>query len=255
MSRHAPDGKGGLIMPKIGNSRASVVFRRDFSEYTSWKSFKLVMILFILATVAVCGMMLLSGKEGQTLTLTLCNTLFLLALVPPIVNIPIFTTAPLTRDKETRTVANLLVTPLHPQEIVTGKSLAVFLPGYLVSLISPFLVALVVNFARIVPAGGSFYLPAPLLLAIFVITPVFCYSLTTLTIQLSMITSPELAILPSYLLGFALLLGIPIGSGMGIIDLAAWQFLLLYAGVAFLMWVLVWSISFLLTKERIILSN
>lgn len=240
-------------MPKIGRSRAIVVFRRDFSEYTSWKSFKLVMILFILATIAVCGIMLLSGKEG--LKLTLCNTLFLLALVPPIVNIPIFTTAPLTRDKETRTVANLLVTPLHPREIVQGKSLAIFLPGYLISFISPLLVALVVNFARIVPSGDSFYLPAPLLVAIFVITPIFCYSLTTITIQLSMITSSELAILPSYLLGFALLLGIPIGSGMGIIDLAAWQFLLLYAGVAFFMRILVWSFSFLLTKERIILSN
>ncbi|MBG9791122.1 hypothetical protein ABD76_00665 [Paenibacillus dendritiformis] len=241
-------------MPKIG-SRANVVFRRDFSEYQSWKSFKLVMILFILATMAVCGIILLSGKEGQILQLTLANTLFLLALVPPIVNIPIFTTAPLTRDKENRTIANLLVTPLHPREIVQGKSLAVFLPGYLISFLSPLFVALVVNVARIVPAGGSFYLPPPLLLAIFVITPVFCYSLTTLTIQLSMITSPELAILPSYLLGFALLLGLPIGSGMGIIDLASWPFLFLYAGAAILMRVLVWSFSFLLTKERIILSN
>lgn len=202
-------------MPKIGSSRANVVFRRDFSEYQSWKPFKLVMILFILATMAVCGIMLLSGKEGQALQLTLSNTLFLLALVPPIVNIPIFTTAPLARDKENRTVANLLVTPLHPREIVQGKSRAVFLPGYLISVISPLFVALAVNFARIVPEGGSFYLPVPLLLAIFVVTPVFCYSLTTLTIQLSMITSPELAILPSYLLGFALLLSVPIGFWNG----------------------------------------
>ncbi|OBR97165.1 hypothetical protein CLRAG_00840 [Clostridium ragsdalei P11] len=94
-----------------------------------------------------------------------------------------------------------------------------------------------------------------LLLSVFVITPMFCYELTKFTIQISMIKSPEAAIAPSYLIGFGLIIGIPICSTIGFINLVSWSFSLIYLGVTFIMWILVWSFSLLLTKEKIILSN
>jgi len=242
-------------MSKIKNERVGVIFNRDFKEYKSGKSFKILMAVYMLITIVISIKILLSSQGDAALKLTLCNTLFLLALVPTIVNIPIFTTVPLTRDKINGTMANLLATPLCPKEIVHGKSLAIFFPGYIISVLNPLLIMLVVNFVLIVPADGSLYMPLPLLLTIFVITPIFVYGLTEFTIQLSMIKSPELAISPSYLIGFALMIGIPICSATGAIDLTSWSFVLLYLGAAFLMWILVWSLSLLLTKERIILSN
>lgn len=242
-------------MSKIKNKRVGVIFNRDFKEYKSGKSFKIVMLVYIVITIVISIKTLLSSADGSALKLTLCNTLFLLALIPTIVNIPLFTTVPLTRDKINGTMANLLATPLCPKEIVHGKSLAIFLPGYIISVLAPLFVTLVVNFVLIIPSDGSFYMPVPLLLTVFVITPIFVYGLTELTIQLSMIKSPELAISPSYLIGFVLMIGVPICSAMGTIDLTSWNFIILYLGVTFLMWILVWSVSFLLTKERIILSS
>lgn len=242
-------------MSKLIRKRIGVVFQRDLKEYGSTKALKLVIVLFILADVVISIWTVLSGDKASSFKLTLCNTLFLLALIPPIVSIPLLTPAPLTRDKVNGTMNNLLATPLSPEEIVQGKSLAVFLPGYILSVLAPLIVVLAVNFTLIIPTEGSFYLPVPLLLTIFVITPIFCYGLTKFTIQLSMVKSPELAISPSYLLGFALMIGVPICSSMSILDLTSWSFLLLYLVATIFIWILVWSFSALLTKERIILSK
>jgi ABC-type transport system involved in multi-copper enzyme maturation permease subunit len=242
-------------MSKVKSHRVYVIFKRDLKEYRSTKALKLVIVMVILAAVVISIWMVLSGDKASSFKLTLCNMLFLFALIPPIVSIPLLTTVPLARDKVNGTIANLLATPLSPKEIVQGKSLAVFLPGYILSALSPLIIVLAVNFALNIPAGGSFYLPVPLFLTVFVITPVFCYELTKFTIQLSMVSSPELAISPSYLIGFALMICVPICSAMGYINLAAWSSLLLFLGATIFIWILVWSFSFLLTKERIILSD
>lgn len=63
----------------------------------------------------------------------------------------------------------------------------------------------------------------------------------------------SLAISPSYLIGFMLMIGIPLCSSMGIIDLTSWKFLMIYSGVALFVWLLVLGFQGMLTKERIIL--
>ncbi|WP_217302657.1 hypothetical protein [Clostridium sp. 001] len=214
-----------------------------------------MLVVFILITIAACVRFLSSTQDSNTFELTLNNTLLLLALIPPIVNIPLFTTVPLVRDKTNGTIENLLATPLNPKEIVKGKSFAIFLPGFIIAILSPLIVMIVVNFSLTISNYGFFYFPMTLLLSVFVITPMFCYELTKFTIQISMIKSPEAAIAPSYLIGFGLIIGIPICSTIGFINLASWSFSLIYLGVTFIMWILVWSFSLLLTKEKIILSN
>lgn len=70
-----------------------------------------------------------------------------------------------------------------------------------------------------------------------------------------MIKSPEIAVSPAYLIGFALIIGIPICSAMNIVDLTSFKFLLIYIGIALVMWILVLCFSAFLSKERIILSS
>lgn len=242
-------------MSKVKYSRVNAIFERDFKEYRSGKPFKIAAVVFILSTIVVIAKLLLFAEDSYTLKLTLCNTILLLAIIPTLVNIPLLTTVPLTRDKANGTIANLLVAPLSPKEIVKGKSRAVFMPGFIAAILSSLTVIIVVNFGLIVSIGGSLYLPVPLLLSVFLITPIFCYELTKFSIQLSMIKSPELAITPSYLIGFVLIIGIPICSSVGIFDLTSWSFLLFYLGITLVMCILVSSFSLLLTKERIVLSN
>lgn len=236
-------------MQKIKSNRVNAVFERDFNEYKKGKSFKILVSLFILATIGICIKTLLSAQSGSPLQMTLYNTLFLLALIPTIITIPLFTTASLTRDKVNGTMANLLATPLSPKEIVHGKSLSVFLPSFIISVLSPLIVILVVA------ADGLFFPSLPFLLAIYVVIPGLCYGLTKFTIQLSMIKSPEFAISPSYLIGFAIMIGVPMCSGLGIINIASWNFLLINMAMTFTMWILVCCLSAMITKERIILSK
>lgn len=240
-------------MSKVNSKRINAIFIRDFKEYGEGISFELLAAGSVFATFVICIKTLLSGGGMQELKLTLNNTLLLFALIPPIGSIPLFATTQLTKDKTNGTIANLLATPASPKEIVRGKSLAIFLTGFIIGILAPLIILLVINFGVIIPAHEIFYKPVSLLLAVFIITPVFCYGLTEFSIQLSMIKSPDVAIAPSYLIGFALALGIPMCSVMGVIDIASCEFLLIYAGITAVMWILVLVISKMLTKEQIIM--
>lgn len=240
-------------MSKVNSKRINAIFMRDFKEYSKGLSFELLVAGSVFATIVICIKTLLSGGSIQDIKAALNNILLLFALIPPIASMPLFATAQLTKDKTNGTMANLLAAPVSPKEIIRGKSLAIFFTGFIIGVLAPLIILLIVNFGIIILAHETFYKPVPLLLAVFIITPVFCFGLTEFSMQLSMIKSPDVALTPSYLIGFALAVGIPICSSLGAVDLASWGFLLIYAGIAAVMWILVMFLSKILTKEQIIL--
>ena len=166
-----------------------------------------------------------------------------------------FASLPITKEKVNGNIESLLVTPLSPKAIWMGKGLAIFLPGFIIAVVSTLVVVLAVNFAAIIPATGNFFLPAPVLLTGFLFNPLLFFGLLSFIVLFSLVSNPETAIAPSFLLGFGLMIGVPLGGATGAINLASWSFSLWYLAGAIVTWAVVCYLSRLLTKENIVLSS
>jgi hypothetical protein len=71
----------------------------------------------------------------------------------------------------------------------------------------------------------------------------------------SLANNPDVAIAPSFLVGFGLMIGMPLGIMTGTINLASWAFSLWYLAATIVVWVIVLWLTRLLTKENIVLSS
>ncbi|WP_010094397.1 ABC transporter permease [Ornithinibacillus scapharcae] len=243
-------------MSKLKFKRISVVFKRDYNEFIKWKSYNILLFLFgILIILAILmtnfilpNMTWMNGQNDDHIyQIITFHILLLLAMAPLIISIPLFTSGPFTREKANGVISALLSTQLRQEEIWLGKSFAVFVPTFTISFVS----SLIATYA----VSKLITIPAALLFTIFLITPLMYLGLTIFTVQLSMILSSELSIAPSYLVGMLLLIGIPVGSLTGYLDISSWKFSLLCALLTVFTWILVWFYSIYLTKERIILSK
>ena len=148
-----------------------------------------------------------------------------------------------------------MATPLSPVELWIGKCLAIFLPGLVISVIATLLVLLAVNFTAIIPATGIFFLPVPVLLTGFLFNPLLFLGLLSFIVLFSLANNPDVAIAPSFLLGFGLMIGIPLGIATGFVNLASWSFALGYLALTIILWVIVIYLSRLLTRQNIVLSS
>jgi uncharacterized membrane protein YgaE (UPF0421/DUF939 family) len=72
---------------------------------------------------------------------------------------------------------------------------------------------------------------------------------------LNLANNPDLAIALSFIIGFGLMMGIPLGVAAGKINLASWTFSLWYLGGALVLFIIVCFLLRLLTKENIVLSS
>lgn len=244
--------------------RMSIVFQRDFRELRQTNAFLIMVIVFAVITItaAVSVSIVLSrqewlGEEAARPMLELIIGLiaYFLPLFILITFIWAFASLPIIKEKVNGNIASLLATPLSPKEILIGKSLAIFLPGFAISVVSTLIVLLAVNFIAISPATGSFVLTAPLLVTGFLINPLMFFGLLLFIVLFSLANNPDIAIAPSFLIGFGLMIGIPLGVATGVINLASWSFSLWYLAGTTVIWIVVCCFSRLLTKENIVLSS
>jgi len=112
-----------------------------------------------------------------------------------------------------------------------------------------------VNFFVIIPETGNLILPIPLILLSIIINPMFFLALLLLIVLFSLANNPDIAIAPSFIIGFGLMIGIPLGVAMGVIKLASWTFALWCLGGSAILWIIVFSFYPMLTKEKIVLSS
>jgi len=244
--------------------RISIVFHRDFRELRQTNTFLIISILFAIITVAASVIIIIAlrkqellGKETARPMLELIIGLiaYFLPLFILMTFIWAFAFLTIIQEKVKGNIESLLATPLSPKEIWIGKSIAIFLPGYIISTISTLIILLTVNFIVIIPATGNFMLPAPLLLISFLINPLLFLALLLFIVLFSLANNPDIAIAPSFLVGFGLMIGIPLGVATGVINLASWSFTLWCLAGAIIFWAANFGFYRLLTKENIVLSS
>jgi ABC-type transport system involved in multi-copper enzyme maturation permease subunit len=242
----------------------SIVLRRDFQELRRTNAFRILVLTSAVITIgiAVGTSIALSkiewlGVEAAKpmLELIMGLVIYFLPFSVLISFIWAFASLPITIEKVNGNIESLLATPLSPKAIWMGKGLAIFLPGFVISIVSTLIVLLAVNFAAIIPATGDFFLPAPVLLTGLLFNPLLFFGLLSFIVLFSLANNPDIAIMPSFLLGFGLMIGIPVGIAIGAIDLASWSFALWYLAGTLVAWAVIGYLSRLLTKEQIVLSS
>ena len=159
------------------------------------------------------------------------------------------------KEKVNGNIECLIATPLSPGELLIGKGLAVFLPGYMISFITLGVVLITINLSVYLPGWNTIILPGSSLVLGLVINPMLFLSILFITLILSLANNPDIAMTPSFLIGFGLMIGIPVCLGTGSVDFTSWSFALWYLlGVAIVLLVMLYT-SKSLTRQNIVLSS
>jgi ABC-2 type transport system permease protein len=243
---------------------AILVCRRDLNEMRATAAFRIIVaftiIITAIAAVAISIALHLQSWYGAPeaapiLDLILGLIAYFFPLFILITFIWAFASFPITSEKVNGNIECLLATPLSPKELWVGKGLAIFLPGYLISLIASCIVLLTVNFAAVLPGWEIFILPGAALVNGLVINPLLLFGILSFIILFSLADNPDVAIAPSFLIGFGLMIGIPVGLMTGTIDISSWSFVLWYLGGVVVVWAVVLYLRRLLTRQNIVLSS
>jgi len=243
--------------------KTGIIFKRDFRELRQTNTFLIISIIFSVVTIAIAVTVsiVLSRQEwigqkaaGPMLGLIVGLIAYFLPLTVLMAFIWAFSSLPVVKEKVNGNIASLMATTLTPREIWWGKSLAIFIPGYVISIISTMIVLLAVNLSVIVPATGDFLLPLPLFIVSLILNPLLLLGLLLFIILFSLANNPDIAITPSFLVGFGLMMGIPLGMASGAINLASWSFSLWYLAGVIIVWIAIFFLTRILTKENIVLS-
>lgn len=244
--------------------RMFIVLRRDYTELRQTNAFRIMVIISaVIAFAGATGISIALSKQewlGEasarpTVELIIGLVAYFIPFAVLIAFIWAFASLPIIKEKVNGNIECLLATPLRPGALWMGKGLAIFLPGFGVSVIATLIVVLAVNFAAIMPATGDFVLPAQVLLTGFLINPLLFFGLLSFIILFSLANNPDIAIAPSFLLGFGLMIGIPLGLATGAVNLASWSLTLWYLVGTIIVWAVVCYFSRLLTRENIVLSS
>ena len=245
-----------------------LVLRRDLKDLRQTNAFLIIVIISGVVTIGTAaGTSIALGKWGwlgeeatwdeakTVLELIMGFMVYFLTLFALMTFIWSFTGEPITKEKANGSIESLLATPPSSRAVWMGKSLAIFLPAFATAVVSTLIVVLAVRLSVIHPTTGNFVLPAPVLVTGFVGNPLLFLGLTLLIVLLSLVYNPDIGVMISWLVAMGLMMGIPIGLGVGAIDLASWSLTLYYLAGAIVLGVVVFYLSHLLTKEKIVLSS
>jgi len=241
-----------------------IIFQRDFRDILKTRAFLIICILVSLLTIAAAAITsgLLGRREwiGEEAARPLLELIIgLLAFFFPFTVLMVFiwgfSGLQIVKEKVEGITASLIATTISPRQLWIGKSMAIFIPGYLMAIASTMLVVLSINFLVILPASGNFIFPLPLFLVSLIWDPLLLLATLMFIILFSLAGNPDIAIAPSFIVGFGLMMGIPIGMALGAIDLVSWDFSLWYMAATAVFWIIVIILTRLLTKENIVLSG
>ena len=194
-------------------------------------------------------------KAIPVLDLIMGLVVYFLPLFVLIAFIWAFANLPLIQEKVNGNIECLLATPLSPKVLWVGKVFAVFLPSYILSVVASCIVLMAVNVAVVLPGWGTFILPVPALVNGLVINPLLFFALLAFIILFSLANNPDMAITPSFLIGFGLMIGVPVGLMTGTIDISSWSFVLWYMAGTIVACAIVLFLTRLLTNQNIVLSS
>jgi ABC-type transport system involved in multi-copper enzyme maturation permease subunit len=241
-----------------------LIIRRDFREIRLTAAFRIVLVMvaavIVIASAAVSVALRLQSWYGASpaapfLDLITGLIIYFLPFLILLTFIWAFASLPVTREKVNGNIECLLATPLGPRSLWLGKGLAVFLPAYGISVIATAIALLIINLAAVVPGWGTFSLPGPSLLVGLVINPLLFFALVSFMMLFALSSNPDVAIAPSFLIGFGLMIGLPVGLLTGTIHINSWSFVLCYLAGTLIAWAIVFSLLGWLTPQKIVLSS
>ncbi len=245
-------------------NRIRIVMRRDYREHRQAAGFRIMLIIMAAVTVAAAaGISIALALQSWTgdpearpiLGLFIGLVLYFLPLFILLAFIWAFGNLPVTREKANGNIDALMASPVSPRELWLGKSLAIYIPAYIIAFVAAVIVVLVINLGVLLPAGAGFVLPLPALALGLVMNPLLFLALLLFMQLFALTNNPDIAMAPSFILGFGLMMGMPVGLGMGWFDILSWSFALWYLlGTAVLLGaVLLFSLA--LTRQNIVLSS
>ncbi len=246
----------------IAMDKVFIIARKDISEALCSKSaYVYVLFLFFIALSYFDGfrnvMSNLTKQMGNPVELQqpiksfLNGVAYTLPLVLSMLFCSFLSAYSVIMDKAKRTLESLLATPLSLRQIWIGKSLAVALPGIVVTLVILFLALVVLNIVFIAPTVGGFIMPSVLsLVTALIIVPVMVFLVVLIVSFLQLImANPRIANF-AYM---AFFLGIYMST---ITELAkSWDFSLIYLMITLLLTVVTLFLARFLTKEKVVLSS
>jgi ABC-2 type transport system permease protein len=238
--------------------------KRDYLELRQATAFRIILIVAAVITLAAAlGISIALSRQPwldvpearPMLDLFIALVLYFLPFIILLSFIWSSASLPVTKEKVNGNIESLMATPLSPRDLWLGKSLAIYLPAYIISIAGSVIVVLAINLSAIVPATGAFVLPVPALVLGLVINPLMFLGLLLFMILFAMANNPDIALAPSFLIGFGLMMGMPVGLGLGKFDITSWDFALWYfLGTAALL-AIVLSLTHMLTRQNIVLSS
>ena len=266
---------------------ARLLLGRDLRDLSSGTAFRIMVAVFAVMALAMAvgaaglaagmaadtasgGVVGTAGGAGAAragLSMPYCQLLYFGSILPLLGFIWLFSGATLAKEKASGHLETLLATPLEPRDILLAKTGAMALPGLMMTGLTLVLVLAAAGIAAGAagaaegmasgPARGALALvfPPALLLSCVVVNPLLFTGLAALTVLLALRSSPDAAILPSFALGFGLMIAVPGGAAIGIVDLRSWGFAGLSLGLAAIEWAIVAALARGLGKERIVLSS
>ena len=243
-----------------------VVLRNDVGDILRGKSFLIVASVIAAVTVAAAvgipialRSWLVSGPPWDEAKPLLELFIGLAANYVPLIFLFIcvatWATDPIAKEKAKGPIESLLATPLTARGVWIGKSLAIFLPAYVMGLSATLIVILALNLAAILPTTGHFVLPLPAAFTSFLFLPLFLFALVLLGIIFSLITNPVIGQTVIIFVGVVLMQVVGQVGGRFLWLLTSWDYALYNLAGAALLGIIAFYLSRSLTKERIILSS
>jgi ABC-2 type transport system permease protein len=238
--------------------------KRDYRELRNTAAFRVMLIVaaavMVAATVGISIALSRQSWLGDPATQPLLGlfislVLYFIPLVILISFIWAFANLPVIKEKVNGNTESLMATPLLPRDLWLGKSLAIYLPAYIIAIVASVVVVAVVNLAVILPSIGGLVLPVPALVLGFVVNPLLFLILLLFMVLFALASNPDIAMAPSFILGFGLMMGMPVGLGMGKFDFMSWDFLLWYLAGTMIFLVVVLCLSRILTRQNIVFSS
>jgi ABC-2 type transport system permease protein len=244
----------------------SVVLQNDLRDILRSKSFLIVASVIGVVTVAAAvgvpialRSWLAAGPSWEEVKTPLELFIGLAANYVPLIFLFIcmatWATDPIAKEKAKGPIESLLATPLTARAVWIGKSLAIFLPAYIMGLAATLIVILAMNLAAILPTTGHFVLPLPTAFTSFLFLPLFMLTLILLGIVFSLITNPVIGQTIIIFVGVVLMQVVGQVGGRILWLLSSWQYALYNLAGAALIGIIAFYLSRTLTKERIILSS
>ena len=131
-----------------------IIFQRDFLEILKTRAFLVTCILASLITITAAAVtsILLARREwiGEAAARPLLELIIgLLSYFIPLTIIMVFIWSfsglQIVKEKVEGITTSLIATTITPRQLWIGKSLAIFFPGYLMSIVSTMVVILSIN--------------------------------------------------------------------------------------------------------------